>query len=141
MAGRGNPKGSNGGGGRRKGTPNKITLVRAAQVAEVARATGKKLGVEIMEEAANYFFGLAARHQPTGPDPNPTLFREYLKDAADYASKLAPYQSHRLSSITIQRNPVDLSKLTNAELEQFIGLVTKSAIAERTASGEGTTQH
>lgn len=126
MGGRGNRKGSNGGGGRIKGqkrgetkqqTLDRLARERAHKVAvevtgeaddlpiEASAAVAPaamKLGKEILAEAANYFFGMAAKYQPGGPEFDERKFERYLDKSADIASKLAPYQSPRLANTVLK---------------------------------------
>lgn len=129
------------GAGRPVGSKSKLTLEREARViAATGVKPGQKLGVDIMSEAANYFFGLAAKYQPTGKEPNEQKFNEYLKTAADIANKVAPYQSQRLSSVEIRRT-VDLTKLNVDELRELERLVTLAAISSGDTAGAAETKH
>lgn len=155
---RGNPKGSNGGGGRIKGQRFGETKAQAlarmrgdvaeavaTQVQAGARADvpRQKLGKDILEDAANYFFGLAAKYQPSegNPDADEKKFEKYLDKASDIAAKLAPYQSPRLSSVQVTEIPMDLSRLSNEELEQLERLHAKAAHTGGNPSGEAPQVH
>lgn len=122
MAGKGNPKGSNGGGGMRKGAVTKKVAARRklgrqqAAAAEVeivqaaeaeAAATGlprNKLAKEILEDACNYYYGLAAKYQPApgNATADEKLFDVYMTKAANIAKDLAPYQSPRLANTVLR---------------------------------------
>jgi len=91
-------------GGRKKGTPNKTTVERAQRIEQAERQSGRRLAVERLAEAMDFWFGLAARHQPNGPEPNPTLFKTYLKEGTTVARDLAPYQSPKLQSTTLRQD-------------------------------------
>jgi hypothetical protein len=164
--GRGNVKGSNGGGGRIKGQKNGETKEQALdrlaaeaahkvaaqvtgdvsapeEVVPVARpaAAGMKLGKDILAEAANYFFGMAAKYQPGGVEFDERKFERYLEKAADIANKLAPYQSQRLSATTITEVPMDLSVLTNEEIDQLERLHAKAAVPSGHQGGKASAVH
>jgi hypothetical protein len=103
-------------GGRRKGVPNKVTLLRAAELEAKRQRTGNRPAIEVMSDAMNYFRGLAAQYQPVAAralaamndeerlrhTPDETLFVKYLKLAADIASDLANYETPKLASTTLR---------------------------------------
>lgn len=138
MAGRGNPPGSNGGGGRRKGQKSKTTLEREAraveqaeqQIAEASRARGaqKKLAREILDDAMQFYFGLASRHQPvaTNTEADEKKFLTYMDKAVGVAKELAQYQSAKLSSVRITQSALDLSLLTDQEIDDLERLHAKA---------------
>jgi hypothetical protein len=90
--------------GRRRGSLNKTTVAKAVGIEQVERAAGRKLAVERLAEAMEYWFGLAATHQPTGNRPNPKEFRTCLKEGTTCARDLAPYQSPKLQSTTLRQD-------------------------------------
>ncbi len=161
MAGKGNPKGSNAGGGMRRGQVTKKVQERAKiaayeRAANIAAPKARKrqklpepppntprlkLGKEILEEAANYFFGLAAQYQPSGATPDIKKFEVYLEKAADIAAKVAPYQSPRLSNVAVQQQPMDLTKLTDAELAKFEQLYLKASQPAGDTGGTSAAVH
>jgi len=99
-------------GGRQKGTPNRTTIERAQRIEQAERQSGRRLAVERLAEAMDFWFGLAAKHQPGGPEPNPTLFKQYLKEGTTVARDLAPYQSPKLQSTTLRQDaPVEPIKV------------------------------
>ena len=100
MGARGQPKT----GGRRAGSVNKSTLERREMIEQGERASGRKLAIERLAEAMEYWFGLAAQHQPTGPTPNVDEFRKCLKEGTGCARDLAPYQSPKLQSTTLRQD-------------------------------------
>jgi hypothetical protein len=73
-------------------------------VEQAERAAGRKLAVERLAEAMEYWFAMAAQHQPTGPTPNVKEFRACLKEATLCARDLAPYQSPKLQSTTLRQD-------------------------------------
>lgn len=105
-------------GGRTAGTPNKATVERALvaqqQVAE-AKAAGRKLGKEIVEDFAHVFASMAAFYQPQpgvrdaagkmqmngNPNANEGKFVEYAKMAVTAGAELANYQSPKLRAILV----------------------------------------
>lgn len=107
MAGKGGPRPN---AGRKPGSPNKKTIARAeaaARQVEKARATGQKLGTEVLREFMNAFAGLAAMHQPLpagtpippGRDPNEEKFEKWAKLAITAAADLAPFEQARFGLI------------------------------------------
>lgn len=159
MAGYGSKKGSNNGGGRikgqRKGETKKQALERMGVIQHdnamanvrvataVARPAGKKLAKEVMDDAMTYFYGLAAKYQPsdTNAEADERKFIEYLEKASDIAGKLAVYQSPRLSNVTQTQLPVDLTRLSDEELDAFERLIAKAALAGGDTGGAGETAH
>jgi hypothetical protein len=97
-------------GGRRRGTPNKATaenaLIAARTVAD-AKAAGKKLAKEVLEDFMLLFAGMAAHFQPAPPGagPNPHAdednFWKCSEAAIDCAVKLAPYQSPTFKAVAV----------------------------------------
>lgn len=98
------------GAGRKPGIPNKSTIQKVeAAVArvEAARASGKKLAIEVIEEFMHLFAGMSAHHQPIPPgqvvptnrDPNEGKFLTYAKLTLEAAGELAAYQSPKLRAI------------------------------------------
>lgn len=97
-------------GGRRRGTPNKATLEKALVAARSiadAKAAGKKLAKEVLEDFMLLFAGMAAHFQPVSPSRAPNLYADeekflrYSQAAIDCASKLAPYQSPTFKSVAV----------------------------------------
>lgn len=116
---------------------------KAGQMVDKAMAAGQaprtKLAKDVLSEAMNYFFGLAALYQPSqgNTQANEPKFEKYLSMSAEIASKLAPYQSPRLASQTVMQVPLDLSRLTDAELAELERIHAKAAVADGDQSGEG----
>ena len=105
------PRGSKPGvrfGGRKPGTPNKVTKEKAEALAATRQRAGLLSAVEVMAEAMNHFRGLAARYQPLGQTPDEPRYQKYLRLAADIAKDLAPYETPRMQA-TILRNDADAS--------------------------------
>jgi hypothetical protein len=101
-------------GGRRRGTPNKATTERAliaARTVADAKAAGKKLAKEILEDFMLLFAGMAAHFQPAPPSaaPNPHAdednFWKCSEAAIDCADKLAPYQSPTFKAVAVVPPP------------------------------------
>lgn len=148
-----NPKGSNGGGGMPKGhvtqkKREKLEQQRIdAAVEEALQAQAErdrarvKQAKDVLSDGMNYFFGLAARHQPTDGNPHADAkkFEGYLEKAMDAASKLAPYQHRRLASLQVTEVPMDLSRLTDAELDALERLQRKATDAGGDSGRAGAT--
>lgn len=83
------------------------SIEKAVTRIEKARADGKKLAVDVLEDFMNLFAGMAAHHQPLPPqqgrNPNEdrVLFMEYSGRAIDCASQLAGYQSPKFKAIAV----------------------------------------
>lgn len=143
MAGKGNPPGSNNGGGMRKGYKTRKVMereLRAAQkaLAEEVERNGVKKAAElngkmpkdILFELSNYFYSLAAQFQPipTNTNADPKQFQTYMKMAADYAARVAPYYHQKLATLTVVPMPMDLTRLSNEELMQLEALHAKASL-------------
>lgn len=109
MAARGGPRPNS---GRPKGSLNKATIERLEQAATQvtkARAAGKKLGKDILDDFAQLFAGMAAAYQPMPPgvaippgrQPDETKFKEYAELAVYTAYKLAEFQSPKFKAIAV----------------------------------------
>jgi hypothetical protein len=101
-------------GGRTRGTPNKATiekaLVAAARAID-AKAAGRKLAKEVLEDFMLLFAGMAAHFQaaPPGTPPNPYAdegsFWKCSEGAIDCAAKLAAYQSPTFKAVAVVPQP------------------------------------
>ena len=155
MAGKGNPKGTNHGGGWRTGQQSKkvarrradARIAKASEQAakivreEAARSPQVKFAKEVMSEAMNYYFGLAATYQPGVPQADEKKFMGYLDKAVDVAAKLAPYQHQRLAAVQVTQQPLDLKKLSIPELQELERLIAQAAVAGGNPGGAGNSLH
>lgn len=102
--------------GRPPRKPNRATIVRTerARIAvENAKGANKKLGVDILEEFAHLFAGMAGYHQPIPPgqpvppnrEPNEEKFLTYAKLAVDTAHKVADFQSPKFRAVMVSTTP------------------------------------
>lgn len=149
MAGTGSRRGSNNGGGMPKGHKTKKVLEREeierqqqrASEAAVKIARAPKMAKDVLSEAMNFFFGLAALYQPSpaNAQANEEKFEKYLIMSTEIAGKLAPYQSRRLASITHTQVPMDLSRLSDAELDALERLQRKATDLGGDTGGAGQT--
>ncbi len=101
-------------GGRKKGTPNKITLARAEVLKQEAVKSGRKQFVAILEDAANQFYQLAlayAPHRERKADDrfqsDESKFREYMRDSVAASAHGAPFQTPKLQSTTLRNDQPD----------------------------------
>lgn len=145
MAG-GNPKGSNAGGGFKKGQKTRKTLERelvAARAQEAVRAAdqvaaagGAKLAKDVLREAMNYFYGLAALYQPSASNrqADEKKFAAYMKQATDIAGDLIPYETPRLQS-TVLKGDKTAPIHHVVEIEFIDGSGTPVSPADALASG------
>lgn len=111
MAGTG---GARPGAGRPKGV-SKATLEKIALAQrEVAgaKASGKKLAKEVLDEFMQLFAGMAAYYQPTpatvpqqNANQDESKFKEYAVLACEQAAELAQYQSPKLRAILMPLPP------------------------------------
>jgi hypothetical protein len=101
-------------GGRRQGTPNKATIEKsliAARTVADARAGGKKLAKEVLQEFMELFAGMAAHYQPTpthlplNPNENEPQFLRYAGLAVECAKAVAPFQSPTFKAIEVVPPP------------------------------------
>lgn len=105
-------------GGRKKGTPNKTTVARAAAVQANERALGRKLGIERMAEAMDYLFAMSARYQVGGQTPDEAKCIKYLKMGADIAADITRYQTPPLANTTLRaETPLHDGKPIRVELK------------------------
>lgn len=134
-------------GGRARGTPNKLTIKKQREAAEIAsraitdaRESGKPLAKEVLDQFMQLFAGMAAHYQPLpdgvsivppGRNPNPDLFHRYADLAIDCAHKLAPYQSPTFKAIALQTTAVTPEQPVEArQSAQVIDLSTDVVAAQ-----------
>ena len=104
-------------GGRTKGVRNKKTLSRIAEAEAVvasARAKGRKLALEVIEDYMQLFSALAM----TSKD-NEAEFEKYARLTVETATALASYQSPKLKAVFVplsQQRSNDVERLTHEEL-------------------------
>lgn len=134
----GSIKGRKPGPGRPKNRPNKVTT----EAVKRALDSGP-LPAENMLAIARTCMGMASRYQRlVGEDitkaSEATLakFKEWLQLTLQANAAAAPYYNYRLSALKIEDRRVDLTQLTDKELEQFESLYARAAAPR---SGEGGT--
>ena len=104
-------------GGRIKGVRNKKTLSRIAEAEAVvasARAKGRKLALEVIEDYMQLFSALAM----TSKD-NEAEFEKYARLTVETATALASYQSPKLKAVFVplnQHQSNGIERLTEEEL-------------------------
>jgi hypothetical protein len=143
----GRPKGYPKSGGRTKGVRNRIKTeailrreLEREQEREAARlrsqgfpdevirgnVAGRKLGKEVLDDLVAMAVSQAARFQPffANGKPNPfhdaVAFERWMDRAADYAAKVAPYQSPRLAAVVMEPVETPISEMTADELRASI---------------------
>lgn len=123
MAGRG---GAQPGGGRKKGTPNKVTQQQVKRALEsgplpseellnlgrMARGVASRLQTELGMAAPDFKFA-----EVLGTKLYAEL-KEWMKLAGNICSAAAPYYAYKLASMKITGAITDLSGLTDDELDQ-----------------------
>ena len=150
---RGSAKGEHRG-GRKKGAPNKATWQRSEQIADEHKRNQKPHAVEVLETGMMKYLGLATKHQDgevkekkdkEGKVIERTTsiakFERYFDKAMVYAEKLAPYQTPKLQSTALDIEPLDLTRLTDAELEVLAEIEAKASVGRGDTSGTSQTQH
>jgi hypothetical protein len=88
-------------GGRKLGTPNKVTIERALLAERAvgeAKAQGQKLAVEALDHYMHDFLAIAAGFRELG---DLAKFEVWAGRAIECAKALAPFQSPRLSAVAI----------------------------------------
>lgn len=105
------------------------------------RKAHAKRAEDVLSEAMNTFYGLAARYQvtPDNPHADEARFDKYLIEARKTASDLIRYQTPALAAVTLRQQPMDLSRLSETELADLERLYAKAAIADRDQDGAGQT--
>lgn len=115
MSGGGSKKGERRG-GRKKGVPNKANIERALLAEREligAKAAGKKLAKEVLDDFMQLFKGIAETYYavlPGAPIPkshsrNEAMFEKYAKLTVDTAKALATYQSPTFRAIQVIAPP------------------------------------
>lgn len=102
-------------GGRAKGTLNRTTIERALlaeKELEAAKASGRKLAKEWMQEFLPVLAGMTAFYQPTFPgmqqqNPNGSedKFEKWYGLFLDTATKLAPFESPTFRAVMVAPPP------------------------------------
>jgi hypothetical protein len=99
-------------GGRRAGVCNKTTQRRidaAERTIVLAKAGGKRLAREVLEDFLELFSAIALTHEPTPPgaEPNPNYdekkFEKFARLAVETATALASYQMPKLKAVLVSR--------------------------------------
>ena len=97
-------------GGRKAGVRNKTTQRRidaAERAIVLAKAGGKRLAREVLEDFVELFSAIALTHQPAlpGAERNPNYdekkFEKFARLAVDTATALASYQTPKLKAVLV----------------------------------------
>ena len=97
-------------GGRKAGVPNKTTQRRidaAERAIALAKAGGKRLAREVLEDFLELFSAIARTHEPTPPgaERNPNYdekkFEKFARLAVETATALASYQTPKLKAVLV----------------------------------------
>jgi hypothetical protein len=94
-------------GGRKLGTPNKVTVERALLAERAvgeAKAEGRKLAVEALDHYMHDFLAIAAGFRVLG---DLAKFEVWAGRAIECAKALAPFQSPRLSAVAFGAAKID----------------------------------
>lgn len=104
-------------GGRVKGTKNKRTIEKALEAERAvaaAKASGRKLAKEMLDDFMHLFAGMATVYQPLPPGtveiprghkPDEPQFEKYARLTVDCATQLAKYQSPTFRAIVVAPAP------------------------------------
>ena len=117
-------------GGRKAGVPNKTTQRRidaAERAIVLAKAGGKRLAREVLEDFLELFSAIALTHQPALPGAERNLnydekkFEKFARLAVDTATALASYQTPKLKAVLVgpelgQRQSNGEERLSGEEL-------------------------
>lgn len=131
------------GSGRPARTPNKVSTERVQRAA----AEGP-LPAENLNALARTATSMAARYQRLIPDDitkaDPKVvasLKEWMQLAGQLGALAAPYFNYRLSAVKIEDRRVDLTQLTDKELEQFESLYARASAPRSGAGGESASRH
>ena len=117
-------------GGRKSGVRNKTTQRRidaAERAIVLAKAGGKRLAREVLEDFLELFSAIALTHQPAlpGAEPNPNCdekkFEKFARLAVETATALASYQTPKLKAVLVgpdlgQRQSNGAERISHEEL-------------------------
>ena len=120
-------------GGRKKNTPNKATLERqinAAQVIDRARKEGRDLAVTVLERLMNVAEGATGLTRPTAkaeiaagraanPEGNWDLFGQWFDRTAYCAKELAKFQSPQIKAMEAPTPPPDPADVEQKSRKRF----------------------
>ena len=129
------------GSGRKRGTPNKSTIIQREVDRERRELAGLRSGKVILSELANHFRNLMAKYQENSPTPNPRKYDRYSKLALKAAAAVAPYEDAKLSALAITQINYDLSKLSDEQLDELDKLTSAATVTDADRAGEDQTRH
>lgn len=112
-------------GGRKAGIPNKATLQREAQIAAERKGEGLEMSKTMLARAANEYYRKAMSYLAR-KKPDFAKYDEYIMKMLAVASVLIPFESPRLQSIALSQQRLDLSKLSDKELELYRSIWAKA---------------
>lgn len=131
-------------GGRQKGTTNKRTagvpVVEKPAKPVVMDRSATFNAFEQLETIAKYFLGQAAAEQRKR-EPSQKLISDYLDKAGRILKDMVPYQLPRLASVDLKLQPVDLSRVTDADLARLAEIVSTASDAGGDPNRDSKTRH
>jgi hypothetical protein len=138
------PRGSRPGerrGGRKKGTPNKLTREKIRRAIEAVDRDGGSSAVDMLDRGMKRSFAWAEACA-SGEMHDDKLHIQYLRMATDAARALAPYQSPTLATVRIgesRDNPLEIREgVTSTEIRaELIAMMTQSGIVPTKLIGGG----
>jgi hypothetical protein len=134
---RNNSGGARPGAGRKKGVLDKKT-----QNLQRIVAAGGSTPLDDMVEAYRWFREEAHKELRKGAKADRALVMELFIEGAHIASKAAPYVHQRLAALEITQLPVDISRLSDAQLAQLERLMAAAApVPPVGSSGDPETHH
>jgi hypothetical protein len=136
-------KGRKPGPGRPKNSVNKIS----SEAVKRALSEGP-LPAENMLAIARTCMGMASRYQrmvgedlAKASEATIAKFKEWLQLTLQANAAAAPYYNHRLTALRIEDRRVDLTQLTDKELEQFESLYARASAPRGGEGGTSPSRH
>lgn len=132
--------------GRPLGAKSATTIEREMQAqAEILRWKGKRSDLEIMLEIRDYWMDIADVERQDAQKENRPVNESRMAQAFELAgamaAKRAPYLHAKLNAITIHEEPLDLTRLSDADLTRLERIRAKAAVAGSDPSREVPTTH
>jgi hypothetical protein len=92
-------------GGRKKGTPNKMTFMKTQMamkaMADTERYQSQQKATAVLNQVMAKTYAMAMEYGPEGNNYNDDLYRNYLKLVVYAAGRLAPYQDPMLATVKV----------------------------------------
>lgn len=127
-------------GGKRRGAGRPRGALDGPNAAQVRRAQQQgTTPVDTLLYKQNWWMRVVAQEIQKafsgGIEPNHKVIAHALDKACEASREAAPYVNRRLSSVRVESEPFDLTRLTDSELDQFIALRQKCTVVTIDAVG------